>query len=176
MPPLKYLLTPSLALLPGLVAQTLIAADAVAQDERERWYQVELLIFSHETGAGGEQWEPLPQLAYPDASRFLVYPEQVTAREQAHDGISELDEFGRQFLRPEPEMIEEGQKEVRRFRAIISSMTPKERMLPSILNGSRKLRIAKGSGVNVAEINKMLQKFEQSKHFAKILGKSKSFK
>ena len=107
MPPLKYLLTPSLALLPGLVAQTLIAADAVAQDERERWYQVELLIFSHETGAGGEQWEPLPQLAYPDASRFLVYPEQVTAREQAHDGISELDEFGRQFLRLEPETIEE---------------------------------------------------------------------
>lgn len=73
---------------------------ARAQEEDDRWYQVELLIFTHEDTTTGEQWEATPDLAYPDAARFLVFPELVAARQEEHGGISEVDEFGRQFLRP----------------------------------------------------------------------------
>jgi signal recognition particle subunit SRP54 len=46
--------------------------------------------------------------------------------------------------------------------AIIQSMTPKERTNPSLLNGSRKDRIAKGSGTTIVEVNRLLKQFEQT--------------
>jgi len=51
--------------------------------------------------------------------------------------------------------------------AIIRSMTPKERQNPGILNGSRKRRIAKGSGRTVPEINRLLKQFEEMKKLMK---------
>ena len=51
--------------------------------------------------------------------------------------------------------------------AIILSMTPEERMNPSILNPSRKNRIAKGSGKDISEVNKLVKQFEQMKKFMK---------
>lgn len=74
------------------------------------------------------------------------------------------------------EMLQKGDLEVRRFRSILSSMTAKERKLPHILDSSRKLRIAKGAGVNVQEVNYLLQKFEQSAQFVKLLKKQGNFK
>lgn len=62
------------------------------------------------------------------------------------------------------------QKTLRRYIAIISSMTPKERAHPRILNAARKKRIAKGSGCQVVEINRLLKQFQQAsllmKHFS----------
>lgn len=56
------------------------------------------------------------------------------------------------------------QKELKKLEAIMNSMTPYERRNHGVLNGSRKLRIAKGSGTNVAEINRFLKQFmEMSK-------------
>ena len=49
--------------------------------------------------------------------------------------------------------------EFNRIEAIICSMTAKERRNPKLLNGSRRLRIAKGSGTTVQEINKFMQTF-----------------
>ena len=46
--------------------------------------------------------------------------------------------------------------------AIISSMTPAERANPALLNGSRKERIAKGSGTSIVEVNRFLKQFEQT--------------
>ena len=51
-------------------------------------------------------------------------------------------------------------KEFVKIEAIICSMTKKERRNPKILNGSRRLRIAKGSGTTVQEINKFMKSFE----------------
>jgi len=51
--------------------------------------------------------------------------------------------------------------------AMIDSMTKKERLSPDVLNGSRKNRIAKGSGTEVPEINKMLKQFEQMQKMMK---------
>ena len=50
-----------------------------------------------------------------------------------------------------------------RTEAIILSMTPRERAKPDIINGSRKRRIANGSGTSVEEVNKLLRQFDQIK-------------
>jgi signal recognition particle subunit SRP54 len=50
-------------------------------------------------------------------------------------------------------------------------MTPKERQNPAILNAKRRIRIAKGSGVSVTEINTMLNKFSQMQQMMKKMGK-----
>ena len=52
-------------------------------------------------------------------------------------------------------------------RAIILSMTPKERSNPEIINPSRKKRIANGAGVDISDVNKLLKQFEQSKKMMK---------
>ncbi len=55
--------------------------------------------------------------------------------------------------------------------AIIYSMTPEERADPSLLNGSRRKRIAKGSGTTVREINELMKQFEQMKKMMKTMSK-----
>ena len=57
-----------------------------------------------------------------------------------------------------------------RTEAIILSMTPKERANPDILNQSRKIRIAKGAGVDVGEVNKLVKQFEQARKLMKQFG------
>lgn len=54
------------------------------------------------------------------------------------------------------------EKEIKKIEAIIQSMTAKERANHKILNGSRRLRIAKGSGTQVSDVNKFIQQFEKS--------------
>ena len=58
-------------------------------------------------------------------------------------------------------------KQIAHVEAIISSMTPKERHNPDILKASRKQRIAKGSGVSVEEVNRLLKQFESMKDMMK---------
>lgn len=53
--------------------------------------------------------------------------------------------------------------------AIISSMTPKERANPQLINGSRKTRIANGSGRSVQEVNRLLKQFEESKRMMRMM-------
>jgi signal recognition particle subunit SRP54 len=63
------------------------------------------------------------------------------------------------------------EKEFKHMEAMICSMTSKERQTPQILNASRRIRIAKGSGVTVAELNTMLNKFNQMQQMMKKMGK-----
>jgi signal recognition particle subunit SRP54 len=53
--------------------------------------------------------------------------------------------------------------------AIIQSMTPIERKQPSVINPSRKTRIAKGSGRSVDEVNKLIKQFDQMKTMMKMM-------
>ena len=53
--------------------------------------------------------------------------------------------------------------------AIINSMTPKERSNPDIINQSRRVRIAKGSGTNIQEVNRLLKQFDQMKKMMKMV-------
>jgi signal recognition particle subunit SRP54 len=58
-------------------------------------------------------------------------------------------------------------KQLKHIEAIVLSMTPKERRRPDILNGSRRLRIAKGSGRTVQEVNRLLEQFKQMQKMMK---------
>ncbi len=63
------------------------------------------------------------------------------------------------------------EKEIDRTEAIIRSMTPVERRQPKVLNGSRRLRIAKGSGTTVTEVNSLVTRFEQAAKMMKTMAK-----
>lgn len=63
------------------------------------------------------------------------------------------------------------EKEFKRLEAIINSMTPKERAYPTLLKGSRKRRIAAGSGTQVQDVNKLLKQFEQMQKMMKKVSK-----
>lgn len=63
--------------------------------------------------------------------------------------------------------IDIDEKELEKPKAIILSMTKEERRNPDILNPSRKNRIAKGAGVDISEVNRMVKQFEQSKKMMK---------
>jgi signal recognition particle subunit SRP54 len=58
-------------------------------------------------------------------------------------------------------------KRFKHVEAIILSMTPEERQKPDLLNASRKVRIAKGSGRPVAEVNRLLKQFDEMQGFMK---------
>ena len=62
---------------------------------------------------------------------------------------------------------EQADKSMKRMEAIILSMTPKERTKPDIITPPRKRRIAKGAGVDISEVNKLLKQFEQSRKMMK---------
>ena len=72
-----------------------------------------------------------------------------------------------------PEMMKKGQEEMKRFKLILSAMTDEEKLNPHILDAVRKRRIASQAGVSVQEIDQLLQKFEQSKQFVKMLKKGR---
>ncbi len=63
----------------------------------------------------------------------------------------------------------ENSEEVKHIKAMISSMTPKERENPDLLNNSRKRRIAKGSGLSQMEVNRVLKQFKNAAKMAKKL-------
>ncbi|MGH7751957.1 MAG: signal recognition particle protein, partial [Gemmatimonadales bacterium] len=59
------------------------------------------------------------------------------------------------------------ERQLARVEAMVASMTPEERRNPAILNGSRRRRIARGSGVTVQEVNRLLKQFEEAKTLAR---------
>ena len=67
-------------------------------------------------------------------------------------------------------------KEFVRIEAMISSMTKEERQNPKLLNGNRRLRIAKGSGTSVQELNKFMKSFEMTQKMMRQMKDSKNMK
>jgi signal recognition particle subunit SRP54 len=65
------------------------------------------------------------------------------------------------------------EKEIDRTEAIIYSMTKEEREKPVIINGSRRRRIAEGSGSTLQDVNQLIKSFDQAKKFMKKMGGSK---
>ncbi|MCU1416001.1 MAG: signal recognition particle subunit [Schumannella sp.] len=76
---------------------------------------------------------------------------------------------GARGMREQLENFDES--EITRTEAIIQSMTLSERHTPKLLNGSRRLRIAKGSGTTVTEVNQLVQRFEQAAKMMKTVAK-----
>jgi signal recognition particle subunit SRP54 len=77
---------------------------------------------------------------------------------------------GAEMLKQQGDLSKQ-EKEFRRMEGIVCAMTLQERRSPQILNARRRQRIAKGSGVTVAEVNTMLNKFNQMQQMMKKMGK-----
>ncbi len=73
-------------------------------------------------------------------------PTQMTGRQDANLGQADMDR---------------AERDVRRMEGIICSMTPLERRKPELIKATRKRRIAAGAGVQVQEVNRLLNQFEQ---------------
>ena len=69
--------------------------------------------------------------------------------------------------------VQVDEKEFVRIEAIICSMTKEERRNPKVLNGSRRIRIAKGSGTTVEQINKFMKSFEMTQKMMKDMTSNK---
>jgi signal recognition particle subunit SRP54 len=65
------------------------------------------------------------------------------------------------------------ERELDRIQAIILSMTPEERKHPELINGSRRLRIAKGSGTTVQHVNRLVKQFAQMRKVMRQVGRGK---
>jgi signal recognition particle subunit SRP54 len=65
------------------------------------------------------------------------------------------------------------ERELDRVQAIILSMTPEERRRPELIKGSRRLRIAKGSGTTVQQVNQLVKQFDQMRKMMRQLGRGK---
>ena len=67
------------------------------------------------------------------------------------------------------------EKQLEKNKAIIQSMTAKERANPDIINGSRRQRIAKGAGVQVSDVNQLIKQFNQSKEMMRMMKNPKAY-
>ena len=79
---------------------------------------------------------------------------------------------GRKVKSPDDEQTAQAEKNLARMEAMIYSMTPAERSNPDLLNPSRKHRIARGAGVDISEVNRMVKQFGEMRKLMKMVGKS----
>jgi signal recognition particle subunit SRP54 len=66
------------------------------------------------------------------------------------------------------------ERELDRVQAIILSMTPEERRRPELIKGSRRLRIARGSGTSVQHVNRLIKQFGQTRKLMRQVGQGKA--
>ena len=99
---------------------------------------------------------------------FLVQMQQVKQMGSMKKMLGMLPGMGQ--MREALENFDE--REVDRIEAIIRSMTPAERHAPKILNGSRKARIARGSGVTPADVNQLLERFDGAQKMMRQMARS----
>jgi len=100
------------------------------------------------------------------------FREQLLQMEKMGGMSNLLDKLpGMGARQPSPEQLKQSEKQMLRLVAIINSMTPVERRAPDIIRGSRKRRIAAGSGTQVQDINRLLKQFGEMQVMMKKLGK-----
>jgi signal recognition particle subunit SRP54 len=98
---------------------------------------------------------------------FLMQMEQIRKMGPLEDLLGMIPGFGK-IKKMKDFKVDD--KELNRIEAIIKSMTKDERRKPDIIDGSRKRRIARGSGVTVQEVNKLLKQFRETKKMMKQFG------
>ncbi len=90
--------------------------------------------------------------------------ERAWARDEPTWGVWRVPESELHVL---PKDLDGEQTDLTRFEAIIDSMTRAERLNPQLINGSRRSRIARGSGTNVQDVNRLLKQYAQLKKMMK---------
>ena len=86
-------------------------------------------------------------------------------------GMGPMGGLGKKGMQLDDSQTEEAEKKMARMEAMIYSMTPQERRDPDLLNPSRKHRIARGAGVDISEVNRMVKQFNEMKKMMKMMGK-----
>jgi len=104
------------------------------------------------------------ELTLDDYRQQLAQVKKMGSLEQVLGMIPGLGQAARQVD------TEAGEREMKRAVAIIDSMTPLERREPSVINGSRRKRIARGSGTRVEDVNRLLRQFAQARKLMKQFG------
>ena len=99
-----------------------------------------------------------------DFNDFLAQIQQIKKMGNLKDLASMIPGVGKQL-----KDVEIDDNAFKGIEAIILSMTPKERTHPEILNQSRKMRIAKGSGTNLQEVNRLIKQFDQTRKMMKMM-------
>ena len=102
-----------------------------------------------------------------DFEDYLVSMQQMKKMGGMSSVMSMMPGLGNTKIKDED--MEKGEKQMSRIESIIYSMTLEERRNPDILNPSRKRRIAKGAGVDISEVNRLVKQFEQMKKMMKQL-------
>jgi len=105
-----------------------------------------------------------------DFNDFLVQLEQMKKMGGMQSLVDKLPGFAK-IPKNASEMMDD--KMIKQMEAIILSMTPKERKFPALINGSRKQRIAKGSGTTIQDIGKLLKQFEKMQKMLQRFGGNK---
>ena len=99
-----------------------------------------------------------------DFNDFLGQIEQITKMGNLKDLASMIPGVGKAI-----KDVDIDDNAFKGIEAIIKSMTPKERSNPEILNQSRRMRIAKGSGTNIQEVNRLIKQFDQTRKMMKLV-------
>lgn len=99
-----------------------------------------------------------------DYNDFLTQMQQIKKMGGMGSILSMMPGIGNQMAGVD---MDEGEKSMRRVESIILSMTKEERANPNLINPSRKQRIAKGAGVEMAEVNRLVKQFDQMKKMMK---------
>jgi len=99
------------------------------------------------------------------------FREQLLQMEKMGGMASLVDKLPTGGKLPDATQLAQGEKQMRRSVAMINSMTPEERRKPDIIRGSRKRRIAAGSGTQVQEVNRLLKQFLEMQTMMKRMGK-----
>jgi signal recognition particle subunit SRP54 len=99
---------------------------------------------------------------------FLAQIRQIKKMGNVKDLIGMLPGMGKAL-----QNIDIGNDAFKSIEAIIHSMTPAERENPVILNGSRRKRIASGSGTSIQEVNKLVKQFEDTRKMMKMVSSNK---
>ncbi len=99
------------------------------------------------------------------------FRDQLLQMEKMGGMAGMLDKLPGMGQAPTAEQLTQGERQMRRTVAIINSMTPEERRKPDMIRGSRKRRIAAGSGTQVQDVNRLLKQFMEMQAMMKRLGK-----
>ncbi len=102
-----------------------------------------------------------------DLEDFLEQMQQIRKMGPLTQLLEMIPGFNKLAGMPEVNQALQDGKQMKKVEALILSMTPQERQHPEIINGSRKRRIAKGSGQTVQDVNQLLKSFEQMRQMMK---------
>ncbi len=124
------------------------------------------LVEKVQAGVDREQAERMAKKVRKGAFDLMDFAEQL-GQMQKMGGMSSMLKMLPGMNLPAEKLAQMDDGPVRRMQAMVYSMTPKERRYPRIVNGSRKRRIAAGSGTSIQEINQMLKQFAQMQKMMK---------